>query len=179
MRENGAQYTHAACWLLLAWIRMGDAERAHRALKMLLPLNHADTKEKAERYRVEPYVVAADVYDGIHAGRGGWTWYTGSAGWLYQCVLELMGFERQGSRVRMNALLGEWPEASITVRWGQARYRLVCRADVVHADCDGVVLEDGWLELRDDGGVHEAHFPPRKGITTETKYAHDLQKQAE
>ena len=179
VRENGAQYTHAACWLLLAWIRMGDAERAHRALKMLLPLNHADTKEKAEHYRVEPYVVAADVYDGIHAGRGGWTWYTGSAGWLYQCVLELMGFERQGSRVRMNALLGEWPEASITVRWGQARYRLVCRADVVHADCDGVALEDGWLELRDDGGVHEAHFPPRKGITTETKYAHDLQKQAE
>ena len=180
VRENGAQYTHAACWLLLALIRMGDADRAHRALQMLLPENHSDTPEKAELYRVEPYVLAADVYDGMHPGRGGWTWYTGSAAWLYQGILALLGFEREGERVRMGALLGEWPEAAVVLRCGKAVYRLVCRQGAAEVTLDGQRVDGGWIVPIDDGLPHEAVFPPRAPraqIATETKSAHNLQHQ--
>ena len=161
VRENGAQYTHAACWLLLALIRRGDAARAHRMLQLLLPASHADTLEKALVYRVEPYVLAADVYDGPHAGRGGWTWYTGSAAWLYRCILELIGFERRGMRVRVGALLGDWPEAAVTVQCGDASYRLISRRGVEEILLDGLPVEGGWIEMVDDGRKHEAIFPPR------------------
>ena len=161
VRENGAQYTHAACWLLLALIRRGDAGRAHRMLRMLLPTTHSDTPEKACIYRVEPYVMAADVYDGAHAGRGGWTWYTGSAAWLYRCILEMIGFERQGMRVRVCALLGDWTEAAVTVQCGASRYRLISREDVHGIALDGEPVPGEWIELRDDGCDHEAVFPPR------------------
>jgi len=161
VRENGAQYTHAACWLLLALIRMGDADRAHRALKMLLPCNHSDLPEKAAIYRVEPYVVAADVYDGVHAGRGGWTWYTGSAAWLYRCILEILGFEREGNRVRVGALMGDWNEAAVVLKHGSAEYRLVCRRDAEEIVLDGRKIKETWVELTDDGQKHEAVFPPR------------------
>ncbi len=162
VRENGAQYTHAACWLLLALIRMGDADRAHRALRMLLPANHADTPERARRYRVEPYVTAADVYAlPGETGRGGWTWYTGSAAWLYTTTLELLGYERRGDRVRLNALLGPWPEVSVTLRYGESRYRLVCAKGVEKVTLDGVGVGDDFIPLTDDGQPHEALFPPR------------------
>ena len=161
MRENGAQYTHGACWLLLAMIRMGDGGRVHSALRMLLPQNHADTPEKARLYRAEPYVLAADVYDGAYAGRGGWTWYTGSAAWLYVCILELLGFERHGNRVRIHALLGDWPEAAVMLKHGGAQYRLVCRRDAKENTLDGVKIDGEWIELTDDGQKHEAVFIPR------------------
>ena len=161
VRENGAQYTHAACWVALALIQMGDAARAHRAISMLLPPNHANSPEAAARYRVEPYVVAADVYDGVHAGRGGWTWYTGSAAWLYTCILALLGFERRGGRVRLCALLGDWPEAAVTVRFGRSSYRLICRAGAQETSLDGTAIPGSWIKLRDDGCAHEAVFPPR------------------
>jgi len=162
VRENGAQYTHGACWLLLALIRMGDAGRAHGMLRMLMPQNHADTPEKARLYRVEPYVLAADVYDGVHAGRGGWTWYTGSAAWLYLCMLEMLGYERRGNRVRMCSLLGDWPEAAVTVKHGGAKYRLICRREAQEILLDGQRVEGEWIDLDDDGREHEAVFPPRR-----------------
>lgn len=161
IRENGGQYTHAACWLLLALIRSGDAERAHRMLQMLIPVNHADTMEKAQVYRVEPYVVAADVYDGVHVGRGGWTWYTGSASWLYLCILDLLGFQRQGNRVRMCALLGEWEEASVTIAFGKTKYTLISRRESHGISLDGKNIEGEWLEMQDDAGEHEAIFSAR------------------
>ncbi|MDO4865257.1 MAG: glucoamylase family protein [Clostridia bacterium] len=163
VRENGGQYTHGALWLLLALIRMGDGERAHRALRMLLPFNHSDTEEKALRYRVEPYVMAADVYDRPgKAGRGGWTWYTGSAAWLYLCLLELLGYERRENRVRLNALLGDWPRACVTVPFGKSRYRLVCDKEAARVTLDGKEVEGEFIELIDDGRIHEAVFPERK-----------------
>ena len=161
VRENGAQYTHAACWFLLALIRMGDEARAHRALRMLIPETHADTREKLMRYRVEPYVVPADVYAGIHAGRGGWTWYTGSASWLYICVLELLGFERCGAMVRLNAMLGDWEEAAAVVRFGSAKYRLIARKSAEGITLDGAPAGGDFIEMIDDGREHEAVFPPR------------------
>lgn len=163
IRENGAQYTHGACWLLCALIHAGDAERAHKALHMLLPVYHADTKEKADIYRVEPYVMAADVYtDALHSGRGGWTWYTGAASWMLQAIWMLLGYERRENRVRLNALLGSWRQASVTVRYGGSEYRLICDANCRITLLDGIPLDDAFIEMQDDGKKHTAVFPPRK-----------------
>jgi cyclic beta-1,2-glucan synthetase len=98
VRENGGQYTHAAIWLVQALAELGRGREAHALFNLLNPVRHGDTASAVERYRVEPYVVAADVY-GVapHVGRGGWTWYTGSASWLYRVGLEsLLGFRRRG-----------------------------------------------------------------------------------
>ena len=170
IRENGAQYTHAACWVLCALAAQGDEARAHRALEMLLPLNHARTREAAERYRVEPYAMAADVYTAPeHAGRGGWTWYTGSAAWMLMAILRLLGYERRNRRVRMNALLGDWPEAAVELQYGQSRYRLVSRRGVENVELDGELVEGDFIELADDGRAHIALFPPRVGMETQAR----------
>jgi len=162
VRENGAQYTHAACWLLIALARSGDAERAHQALQYLLPIRHSDTPEKAIAYRVEPYVMAGDVYaHPSFPGRGGWTWYTGSAAWMLMGIYELLGFERRGNRVRLNALLGSWPQASVTLRFGAAEYRLVSTGEVSQVFLDAMPVEGGFIEMRDDGKKHVAMFPCR------------------
>ena len=162
MRENGGQYTHGALWLLLALIRQGDEARAHAALGMLLPYNHADRPEKALAYRVEPYVMAGDVYDrpGMR-GRGGWTWYTGSAGWMVNALLALLGYERRGDAVRLNALLGNWPAAGVTVRFGQSRYRLTCDRQARRVTLDGQTVEGDFVRMIDDARLHEARFPAR------------------
>ena len=163
VRENGAQYTHAALWLLLALIRMGDADRAHAALGMLLPYNHADRPEKALEYRVEPYVMAADVYDrpGME-GRGGWTWYTGSAAWMYVCLLALLGYERRGARVRLNAPAGRLARGRVTVPFGGSRYRLVCDKNAARVTLDGAEVEEDFINDR-RRQAHEARFPGAKG----------------
>lgn len=103
VRENGGQYTHAAIWTALALARQGRTEEAWRCFSMINPINHALDSESAERYRVEPYVVAADVYGGDgYVGRGGWTWYTGSAGWLYRLALEgILGISKRGSQLHI------------------------------------------------------------------------------
>ena len=106
MRENGGQYTHAALWVVLAYLMRGDGDEAHSLLDLINPISHALTREAAERYVVEPYVVAADVYAAApHTGRGGWTWYTGSASWFYRVALgSLLGVAgphgRAGRRAR-------------------------------------------------------------------------------
>ena len=94
VRENGGQYTHAACWVVKALAELGRSDRAAQLLERLLPVWHTRTPETARQYMVEPYVIAADVYgEPPHVGRGGWTWYTGSAGWAYRVILEsVLGF---------------------------------------------------------------------------------------
>lgn len=98
MRENGGQYSHASMWAILAFTQLGKGDKAHQLFALLNPISHAKTAEAAARYRVEPYVVAADVYSvEPHAGRGGWTWYTGAAGWMYQAGMEgILGIRREG-----------------------------------------------------------------------------------
>ncbi|MCF6368968.1 GH36-type glycosyl hydrolase domain-containing protein [Rhizobium halophilum] len=111
VRENGGQYTHAATWVVLALARLGRADEAWRCFQMLNPINHSLDALAAERYRVEPYVVAADVYGaGSLTGRGGWTWYTGSAGWLYRAAVEgIFGIRKEGNRLWVRpALPSEW-----------------------------------------------------------------------
>ncbi len=124
VRENGGQYTHAATWVVLALAEMGRGDDAWKAFQLLNPVNHALSKGDADRYRVEPYVVAADVYGaGDLTGRGGWTWYTGSAGWLYRAAVEgILGLRRQGNRLFVRpALPSEWTGF-------EARSRLMARA---------------------------------------------------
>ena len=103
---------------------------------------YADSAEAVSVYRVEPYVMAADVYDHPNLrGRGGWTWYTGSAGWMYNAILALLGYERKGDRVRLNALLGDWPMAAVTVQFGKSSYRLVSDRKAQSVSLDGNKIE--------------------------------------
>lgn len=162
IRENGGQYTHAACWYLLALSEMGDARGAREALEALLPVNHALTAEDIERYRVEPYVLAGDVYgEEPFTGRGGWTWYTGAAGWFINALMSLAGFERRGDRVRLNALRGVWDRPQVVIRYGGSVYRLISDADAVGISVDGVSAEGDYAQMTDDGQEHVCVFPQR------------------
>lgn len=163
VRENGAQYTHAACWYGCALAKVGDADRAHRILNLLLPNNHARTPEDAQRYCAEPYVMAADVYTHPdYEGRGGWTWYTGSGQWMMQLILSIFGYERRGNRARICPLMGDWPRACMTVGFGGSQYLLESRADVQRITLDGVEVAEAFITMQDDGKTHRALFPPRK-----------------
>jgi cyclic beta-1,2-glucan synthetase len=125
LRENGGQYSHAAMWAILAQTKLGDGEAAHQLFAMLNPINHALTRDEADRYKVEPYVVAADVYStSPHAGRGGWTWYTGSAGWMYRAGIEgIVGLSRKGDMLCLNPCFPpSWPEVTVSIALGAALY---------------------------------------------------------
>ncbi|MDG4884248.1 glucoamylase family protein [Mesorhizobium sp. WSM4884] len=119
VRENGGQYTHAATWFVIALAEMGRTDEAYRCFSMLNPVNHASDEAAAEHYRVEPYVVAADIYAGEgKGGRGGWTWYTGSAGWLYRAAVEgILGIERRGKQITFRPKLpGHWDGYAATLK---------------------------------------------------------------
>jgi cyclic beta-1,2-glucan synthetase len=142
---------------------LGDGTRAHELFEILNPINHARTPEDVERYRLEPYVVAADVYVApAHRGRGGWTWYTGSAAWLYRLAVEwLLGLRLNGETfVVAPTIPADWPSFEMTYRRGGTRYEIrvenpdrVCRG-VQRVELDGAELVDGSVPILDDGGVH-------------------------
>ena len=163
VRENGGQYTHAAVWAVMAVARLGSGDEAMELFHMLNPINHSRTGGDAERYRTEPYVLAGDVYaHPAHPGRGGWTWYTGAAGWLYRTGLEsLLGLRRQGATFTIDPCIpASWPEYTIAWRFGSARYEITvtnpehrCRG-VAEADLDGAPVDPAAIPLADDGGTH-------------------------
>ncbi len=163
VRENGGQYTHAALWTVMALARLGSGDEAAELFHMLNPINHARTRADAERYKVEPYVVAADVsaHPG-HTGRGGWTWYTGSAAWMYRIgIEEILGLRRHGRSFELSPCIpSSWPAFSISWRYGRTRFEIEvtnpdrrCRG-VAEADLDGRPVEPGNIPLLEDGGVH-------------------------
>lgn len=127
VRENGGQYTHAAIWMVMAFAKKGDQEKTWELLKMINPLNHGSSPEIIETYKVEPYVLAADVY-GVkpHIARGGWTWYTGSAGWMYQLIIEsFLGIHREGNQLKIKPCIPEeWKSFEITYRFGNTYYQI-------------------------------------------------------
>ena len=128
IRENGAQYTHAAAWVAQAAASLGLGGRAHDLFRLLNPIGHAEIRDGVARYKVEPYVVAGDIYSRPpHVGRGGWTWYTGSAGWLYRVGLEsILGFRKAGNVLSMEPCIPpDWPGYEITYRYGSTTYRIV------------------------------------------------------
>jgi cyclic beta-1,2-glucan synthetase len=163
VRENGGQYTHAASWVVMAMARRGSGDEAVELFHMLNPLNHTRTREGVERYKAEPYVVAGDVCAHVeHAGRAGWSWYTGSAGWMYRTGLEsILGFERRGSSLRIDPCISSsWPEYTIVWRFGRTRYVITvtnpdraCRG-VAEATLDGKLVDAKSIPLVDDGGTH-------------------------
>ena len=158
VRENGGQYTHAVPWLMRALLQTGQVERAWEVLRECLPYHHVQALEQARHYRVEPYVLAADIY---RTGRGGWTWYTGSASWLWVVLLcDFLGFDKQGDQVRLNPRVpGDWEECTILYRYGGSRYQLTAARDAPFVTLDGAQTGAPSITLIDDGRAHEARFP--------------------
>jgi cyclic beta-1,2-glucan synthetase len=164
VRENGGQYTHAAAWTVVALARLGMGGEAMELFHMLNPINHMRRPEDVDHYRAEPYVVAADVYaHPMHVGRGGWTWYTGSAGWMYQAAVQsLLGIRRNGNTVTVNPCIPMvWPQFTLDWRIGRTRYRFtVTNPDrrskgVKSAMLDGAPVNARAIPWTDDGGEHE------------------------
>jgi cyclic beta-1,2-glucan synthetase len=163
VRENGGQYTHAALWNVLAFAKMGDGDRAGSLFAMLNPVNHARTPAEVARYRAEPYVVAADVYSvPPHTGRGGWTWYTGSAGWMYRIGIEaLLGITLRKGALHIDPCIPRgWPGYEVTFMRGGSAYRIVvenpasvCRG-VARLEFDGTDVTGSDVPLADDGREH-------------------------
>ena len=166
IRENGGQYTHGAIWSVLAFAALGDGDKAGELFSILNPINHASTRAGVHRYKVEPYVMAADVYtEPPHVGRGGWTWYTGSAGWMYQAGVEwILGFRLRGTTLLLDPCIPRaWPRYEIDFRYHSAKYEIVvenplgvCRG-VASSELDGLALPGGAaaIPLADDGATHK------------------------
>ena len=165
IRENGGQYTHAALWSLMAFAALGEGDKAAGLFSLLNPINHTRTRADVHRYKVEPYVVAADVYaTPPHVGRGGWTWYTGSAGWMQRAGVEsILGMRVRGASLHLDPCIPKaWPSFEMTLRHGSARYQI--RVDnpdgvgrgVASADLDGTAITERPLcmLLTDDGATH-------------------------
>jgi cyclic beta-1,2-glucan synthetase len=167
VRENGGQYTHAAIWTLIAYAMLGDGDRAGELFALLNPINHASTRAGLHKYKVEPYVAAGDVYAvWPHTGRGGWTWYTGSAGWMYRAALEsILGFKLKGDRLRLDPCIPRgWREFEINYRRGSTHYiikvenPLSFSRGIAEASLDDMPLPDGEIPLQDDGRTHHVRI---------------------
>lgn len=165
VRENGGQYTHGVIWSIIAWAKLGEGDKAWELFQMINPINHALTPSEVLRYKVEPYVIAADVYSAEpNIGRGGWTWYTGAAGWMYQAGVEwILGLQRRGERMYLKPCIPKaWGEYSMTYRFNQTTYQIQVQ-NPLHKSTGGSMLElDGrelelpepYISLTDDGLEH-------------------------
>jgi len=168
VRENGGQYTHAAIWTAMAFAKLGDNARAWEMFNLLNPVTHAQTPEDMRHYRVEPYVVAADVYGAEpHVGKGGWTWYTGSASWMYRLITEsLLGIHLEVDHLRFTSCLpGDWNAFTLHYRFRETYYHIAIHqgepgANVKRILLDGQEVPGGLLPLVDDRASHtaEVHF---------------------
>ncbi|MGE5126464.1 MAG: GH36-type glycosyl hydrolase domain-containing protein, partial [Betaproteobacteria bacterium] len=164
VRENGGQYTHAAVWTVMAMARLGFGDEAVELFHMLNPANHTRTAAEVERYKAEPYALAGDVFaHPSHAGRAGWTWYTGSAGWMYRAGLEsILGLRRRGASFEIDPCIPQaWPACSIAWRLGETRYDIAVvnperrSRGVAKALLDGNAVDPSAVPLALDGGRHE------------------------
>jgi cyclic beta-1,2-glucan synthetase len=165
IRENGGQYTHGAIWTMLAFAALGEGDKAGELFSILNPINDARTRAGVHRYKVEPYVMPADVYaEPPHVGRGGWTWYTGSAGWMYRAGVEwILGFRLRGARLLIDPCIPRsWRGFDISFRYHSSLYEI--RVSNPHGATKGVVgltLDDApldpesGLDLVDDGTTHQ------------------------
>ncbi|MES2346563.1 MAG: hypothetical protein V4641_03230, partial [Pseudomonadota bacterium] len=165
VRENGGQYTHAAIWTAMAFARMGDTERAWELARMINPVMHGATAEGTAKYKLEPYVVTADVYAvAPHVGRGGWSWYTGSSGWMYRLILEsLLGVTRTANHLALAPRMpAEWDRFSLTYRHGAASYVInvvkSAQAIVPEMTVDGIRQPGMMVELYDTPSVHQVEL---------------------
>jgi len=164
VRENGGQYTHAAIWSVWAYATLGQGDRAQALYRLLNPIYHSDTAEKAARYKTEPYSIAADIYsEPPHVGNGGWTGYTGSAGWMYRLGIEgILGISRVGSILKINPCIPkDWPDYKLTYQFGSTHYSISVKnpggvnQGVQQITLDGTTLIENQISLLNDGGQHE------------------------
>ena len=170
VRENGGQYTHSAIWTAMAFALMGNSQRAWELFNLLNPVHHGDSAARVATYKIEPYVVAADVYAvAPHTGRGGWSWYTGSAAWMYRLLIEtLLGVNLEGDQLRLAPLLPQaWPSFKVHYRYRQTVYhitvsRLAAEAPAAHLiTVDGQEIQGTTLPLRDDHQEHHVELQIR------------------
>ena len=172
LRENGGQYTHGALWMAMALARLGEGDAAVRLLTMMNPVEHSRNPDEVDEYRGEPYVAAADVSCAIgRVGQSGWTWYTGSAGWMYRVwIEEVLGFCLRGEMLTLRPVIPEdWPGFEITYRYRSAVYEIQVQkhasitATVMAVDGAAEAIQDA-LQLKDDGGRHRVivKIPSRK-----------------
>ena len=163
IRENGGQYTHASIWSAWAMAELGDGDISGRLFQLLNPISHAEDPGHLQKYRVEPYVIAADIYSvPPHKGRGGWTWYTGSAGWMYRLGVErLLGLRLEGSHLRFDPCIPkEWQEYRVTFRRCGSTYEILVENPqgvnhgVKRVELDGQPLGGEWIQLAENGGKH-------------------------
>jgi cellobiose phosphorylase len=172
VRENGGQYTHAAIWMVMAFAKLKDKEKTAHLLGLINPINHARTPEDTAVYKVEPYVMAADVY-GVppHVGRGGWTWYTGSAGWMYQLILEsFLGLKREGDTLRFDPCIPkDWTSFKVTYIFKHTPYEIEVRQEQGHFKnevvVDGVSQSEQIFSLKDDRKEHNVLIRISLGVT--------------
>ena len=168
IRENGGQYTHASTWTLIAFAELGDGDKAVELFRMMNPINRADSRANVQRYKVEPYVVAGDIYaEAPHIGRGGWTWYTGSAGWLYRAGMEkILGFRVRGTSLLIDPCIPRnWPGYSVEFRYHSSTYKITVEnpsgvaRGVALTELDGKLLAGSApIHLLDDGAVHQVRI---------------------
>lgn len=164
IRENGGQYTHAAAWIIIATAMQGDGNRAQAYFDLINPINHARTYRECSIYKVEPYVMAADVYGEVpHIGRGGWTWYTGSAGWTYKAGLEnILGLTKEGNELIIEPCISQkWPAYQMDYQHHETSYHIQVNnpegvsTGVNHMTIDEVRVENNRIKLFNDGQVHQ------------------------
>lgn len=160
IRENGGHYTHAAAWLAAAFAESGDGDRAFEVFRYLLPLSHSASPEQLQRFRVEPYVAVADIYSHQeHHGMGGWSWYTGSAAWIYRVGIEwILGLRLHGDHLTVTPCIPKnWKQYRITYRHSRAVYRIEVlnpkqkNAGVKQVEFNGTILVDHKIPLEEDG----------------------------
>ena len=167
VRENGGQYTHAALWVVMALARLGSGDEAVELFHMLNPINHSRSAADADRYKTEPYVIAGDVYARPpHAGRGGWSWYTGSAGWMYRAGLDsILGLRRRGSTFALDPCIpSSWPGYQIVWTLLDTRYEITVSnparrsRGVASATLDGALVNADAIPLAIDGRTHRVQL---------------------
>jgi len=169
VRENGGQYTHAAIWAVMAFASLGDRRRAWELLDMINPIHHGTSSERIATYKVEPYVVAADVYAlSPHTGRGGWTWYTGSAGWMYRLIVEsLLGLRLEIDKLHVAPCLpADWKGFTVRYRYRETFYHITfAHIGSVNSGSsvtvDGVVQDGNMIPLVDDRKKHSVEVTVR------------------
>jgi cellobiose phosphorylase len=164
IRENGGQYTHAAVWVIIAFAKLGDGDKAWELFRLINPIKHTSNQSDYFRYKVEPYVMVADVYAGYpHTGRGGWSWYTGSAGWMYRAGLEyILGFQKNGDTIIMDPCIPrKWSEYTIKYKYLATSYDIKVKnpeglnKGVKRISIDGNMSEGNRINLVNDGKLHD------------------------
>ena len=158
IRENGGQYTHATSWYLMALIKAGYHDRAFRYYQMINPINRTKEKERVDKYKVEPYVIAADIYSSHEfPARGGWTWYTGSAGWFYRVgIQEILGIKKQGDKLKLDPRLPiSWDGYKAVYRYLDTTYNIeVKKTSKEQVKVDGKEVISSTINLINDGKEH-------------------------